>query len=192
MNTPFGALRFFLLPISLFFLVNAFFTAENLAWPFWQLVGEIVLGGLGFLWVYQFFRHKNDFKTQFGPLAYSQAVSRFGYPGVAIIAAVVVAIGVLAFLSPLVDYITSEFGVTNKRVITKVGLLRRRTLELLLRHVEAISVDQSVSGRILNYGSVTLTGTGGVREVFDNISKPLEFRRRIQGEASYESRGIRP
>jgi len=101
-----------------------------------------------------------------------------------IIAAVVVAIGVFALLSPLIDYWTSEFGVTNKRVIIKVGLLRRRTLELLLRHVETISVDQSVPGRILNYGSVTLTGTGGVREVFDNISKPLEFRRRIQGEAS--------
>ena len=101
-----------------------------------------------------------------------------------IIAAIVIPIGVLALLSPLVDYATSEFGVTNKRVIIKVGFLRRRTLELLLRHVEAISVDQTVSGRMLNFGSVTLTGTGGVREAFDNISKPLEFRRRIQGEAA--------
>ncbi len=84
----------------------------------------------------------------------------------------------------LIDYATSEFGVTNKRVIIKVGFLRRKTLELLLRHVEAISVDQSVMGRLLNYGSVTLTGTGGVREVFHNISKPLEFRRQIQGEAA--------
>ncbi len=101
-----------------------------------------------------------------------------------IIAAVVVTIGALALLSPLIDFWTSEFGVTNKRVIIKVGLLRRRTLELLLRHVETISVDQSIPGRIFNYGSVTLTGTGGVREVFDHISRPLEFRRRIQGEAS--------
>jgi len=90
----------------------------------------------------------------------------------------------LAFLAPVIDYATSEFGVTNKRVIIKVGFLRRKTLELLLRHVEAISVDQTVMGRFLNYGSVTLTGTGGVREVFHNISAPLEFRKRIQGEAS--------
>jgi hypothetical protein len=41
-----------------------------------------------------------------------------------------------------------------------------------------------VLGRMLNYGSITLTGTGGVKELFDNISNPLEFRRRIQGEAS--------
>jgi uncharacterized membrane protein YdbT with pleckstrin-like domain len=101
-----------------------------------------------------------------------------------IIGSIVVAIGLLALIPPLVNYTTSEFGATNKRVIIKVGLIRRRTLELLLRHVEAILVDQSVMGRILNYGSVTLTGTGGVRETFGNISNPLEFRRRVQGEAA--------
>lgn len=97
---------------------------------------------------------------------------------------IVLAIGLIALIPPVIDYTTSEFGVTNKRVIIKVGLIRRRTLELLLRHVEAILVDQSVTGRILNYGSVTLTGTGGVRETFGNISNPLEFRRRVQGEAA--------
>lgn len=101
-----------------------------------------------------------------------------------IIGGVVLLIGLCALISPVIDYATSEFGVTNKRVIIKVGFLRRKTLELLLRHVEAISVDQTVIGRFLNYGSVTLTGTGGVREVFHNISAPLEFRKRIQGEAS--------
>jgi uncharacterized membrane protein YdbT with pleckstrin-like domain len=101
-----------------------------------------------------------------------------------IVAGIVIAFGVFAMIAPIIDYATSEFGVTNKRVIIKVGFLRRKTLELLLRHVEAISVEQSVTGRIFNYGSVTLTGTGGVREVFHNISAPLEFRRQIQGEAS--------
>lgn len=100
-----------------------------------------------------------------------------------IIGSLVVVIGVVAVIPPLVDYLSSEFGVTNKRVIIKIGILRRRTVELLLRQVEAISVDQSVLGRMLDFGSVTLTGTGGVRELFHNISAPLEFRRRIQGEA---------
>jgi uncharacterized membrane protein YdbT with pleckstrin-like domain len=100
-----------------------------------------------------------------------------------IIGSLVVVIGVVAVIPPLIDYLSSEFGVTNKRVIIKIGFLRRRTVELLLRQVEAISVDQSVLGRMLDFGSVTLTGTGGVREVFHNISAPLELRRRIQGEA---------
>jgi uncharacterized membrane protein YdbT with pleckstrin-like domain len=101
-----------------------------------------------------------------------------------IIGGITILIGVLGSLSPIISYASSEFGVTNKRVIIKVGFVRRKTLELLLQHVEAISVDQTVMGRFLDYGSVTLSGTGGVREVFHNIAAPLEFRRRIQGEAS--------
>jgi hypothetical protein len=52
--------------------------------------------------------------------------------------------------------------------------------------VETISVDQSVTDRIFNCGSVMLTGSGGVKELFDNISAPLEFRRCIQGAASWQ------
>jgi uncharacterized membrane protein YdbT with pleckstrin-like domain len=66
-----------------------------------------------------------------------------------IMGAIVVAIGVFAIISPIIDYATSEFGVTNKRVIIKVGFLRRRTLELLLKHVEAISVDQALPAGFL-------------------------------------------
>lgn len=101
----------------------------------------------------------------------------------AILGAIVILFGLLIGLRAFIAYKTSEFGVTNKRVIIKVGLLRRRTLELLLRQVEAISVDQSIFGRMLNFGSVTLTGTGGVKEVFHNISSPLEFRRQIHAQA---------
>jgi uncharacterized membrane protein YdbT with pleckstrin-like domain len=100
-----------------------------------------------------------------------------------ITAGIVALLGFLVWLPAFVRYRTSEFGVTTKRVVFKVGFVRRRTLELLLRHVEAILVDQSVAGRIFGYGSVTLTGTGGVREVFHNVSSPLELRRRIQGQA---------
>lgn len=97
-----------------------------------------------------------------------------------IAAGIVLAIAVILAVPPFAASKTSEFGVTNKRVIVKVGLIRRRTVELLLRQVEAISVEQSIMGRIFNYGSITLTGTGGVREVFHNIARPLEFRRAIQ------------
>ena len=92
----------------------------------------------------------------------------------------VMAIGLLMALPPWIQRASSEFGVTSKRVIIKVGVIQRRTLELLIRQVEAISVDQSLTGRMLNFGTITLTGTGGVRETFHNIAEPLEFRRSIQ------------
>ena len=97
-----------------------------------------------------------------------------------LVGAIIVGIGLLMALPPWLERTTSEFGVTSKRVIIKVGLIQRRTLELLIRQVEAISVDQSLSGRIFNFGTITLTGTGGVRETFHNIANPLEFRRSIQ------------
>ena len=101
-----------------------------------------------------------------------------------IVGGLIIFVGLLVGLRKFIEYKTSEFAVTTKRVIIKVGVFRRRTLELLLRQVEAISVEQTVLGRILGFGSVTLTGTGGVREVFHNISSPLEFRRQIHSQAT--------
>ena len=101
-----------------------------------------------------------------------------------LVGAVIAVVGVVMAVPPWLERWTSEFGVTSKRVIIKVGLIQRRTLELLIRQVEAISVDQSLMGRIFNFGTITLTGTGGVRETFHNISNPLEFRRSIQSLSS--------
>jgi uncharacterized membrane protein YdbT with pleckstrin-like domain len=101
-----------------------------------------------------------------------------------IVGGLIIFVGLLVGLRKFIEYKTSEFAVTTKRVIIKVGVFRRRTLELLLRQVEAISVEQTVLGRMLGFGSVTLTGTGGVREVFHNISSPLEFRRQIHSQAT--------
>jgi len=90
--------------------------------------------------------------------------------------------GLLA-LSRWITARTSEFAVTNKRVIIKVGLIRRHTLELLLRKVESIGVDQGILGRIVGYGSIVVIGTGGTKEPFKNIAEPLEFRRQVQALA---------
>jgi uncharacterized membrane protein YdbT with pleckstrin-like domain len=78
---------------------------------------------------------------------------------------------------------TSEFAVTNKRVIVKVGLIRRHTLELLLSKVESIGVDQGILGRIVGYGNIVVIGTGGTKEPFKYIAAPLEFRKHVQAQA---------
>jgi hypothetical protein len=103
-----------------------------------------------------------------------------GMHGGWIAGAVLAGIGLVSFLPPWIDSLSSEFAVTNKRVLIKVGLIRRHSLELLLQKVEGIGVDQSLTGRILGYGTITVTGTGGTRESFQRISRPLEFRRQVQ------------
>ncbi len=83
------------------------------------------------------------------------------------------------FLLPLVARATSEFAVTNRRVIIKVGLVSRKTVELKLDKVESIGVEQTIPGRIFGYGTIVVRGTGGTNEPFRAIARPLEFRRAV-------------
>jgi uncharacterized membrane protein YdbT with pleckstrin-like domain len=93
----------------------------------------------------------------------------------------------LAFLPTYVKYISSEFAVTNKRVIMKVGFIQRQTVETLLQKVEAIEVQQTILGRIFNYGTISVVGTGGTIESIQMINNPLAFRRAVQEQADAKS-----
>ena len=83
------------------------------------------------------------------------------------------------FIYPLVLRKTSEFVITNMRVIIKKGWISRYTFEMNLNKIETVNVDQSFWGRIFGFGTITIVGTGGTREEAQNISKPLEFRRKF-------------
>ena len=90
------------------------------------------------------------------------------------------AVALLAAIPPWIERLTSEFAVTNKRVIIKVGWIKRRSLETLLTKVEGIEVIQGIWSRILNYGTIIITGTGGSKEPYERIAAPLELRRKVQ------------
>lgn len=85
-------------------------------------------------------------------------------------------------LASYLTYASSEFGLTNRRVIVKSGWLRRQSGEILLSKVESIQANQGIIGRMLGYGSLVIVGTGGTRESLTGIEEPLEFRRRIQSQ----------
>ena len=88
------------------------------------------------------------------------------------------------FIAPAIDRASSEFAITNRRVVIKVGLFSRRTFEMNLSKIESVNVDQSLLGRMLGYGTITLIGTGGTKETFGSIAAPLEFRRQFQQTSS--------
>jgi Bacterial PH domain len=96
----------------------------------------------------------------------------------------IVAVAAFPLAYAYVSYTSSEFAVTNKRLIIKVGWIQRRTLETMLSKVEAIGVDQTIFGRMLGFGTITVTGTGGTKEPFANIANPLDFRRQVQALVS--------
>jgi hypothetical protein len=92
----------------------------------------------------------------------------------------VVGVGAVMAVKPYLLYRFSEFGVTDRRVLVKLGLVGRESMDQLLDKVETVQVDQDIPGRLLGYGSVTVMGTGGTRETFARIADPFGFRRAIQ------------
>ena len=74
---------------------------------------------------------------------------------------------------------TTETDVTNLRVVHKTGFITRKTFEMSLDKVESVDVNQSILGRILNYGNVTVRGVGEGAETITTIASPLDFRNHI-------------
>jgi uncharacterized membrane protein YdbT with pleckstrin-like domain len=75
--------------------------------------------------------------------------------------------------------LTTETDVTNMRVVHKTGFIKRRTFEIALNKVESVDVNQTILGRIFNYGDVTVNGVGEGRETISTIASPLAFRNSI-------------
>ena len=83
---------------------------------------------------------------------------------------------IILFIRGIVTLKTTEFAVTNRRIIAKTGFIKRNSVEILLLKVESISVRQNILGRLINIGPLTITGTGGTKEIFRAIAEPLSIR----------------
>ena len=90
--------------------------------------------------------------------------------------------GLLTGLAGYIRQTSSEFAVTSSRVIVKTGFVARKTIEINLSRVESVQVEQDLFGRLLNYGTMIVVGTGGTREPFSMIDNPAGFRHAVQSE----------
>lgn len=89
--------------------------------------------------------------------------------------------GIISLVKAFIFKISTELAVTTKRVIAKTGLIKRNTLELNHSKVESFNIDQSIMGRIFNFGNVVVRGTGGGKTPIPNIDDPMLFRREAMG-----------
>ena len=96
-----------------------------------------------------------------------------------IAAFVALGIGALHLLTALIKQWTTEIAITNRRVIYKTGLVTRRTIEMNMDKIESVDVTQDVFGRILDYGTVLIRGTGASLEPLTTIATPLALRNAI-------------
>jgi len=97
---------------------------------------------------------------------------------------------VVAFLRAWFIRWITEIAVTDRRVIYKRGFINRHTAEMNMDKVASVEVDQTVLGRMLDYGTVHVLGTGGVHgietksdpqgiEHLHRIASPLALRNAI-------------
>lgn len=86
-------------------------------------------------------------------------------------------LGLILWAAAYVRIRSTELAVTTKRVIVKHGFIRRNTIEININKVESIQVNQSLIGRMLNFGTLVIAGTGASHAPIDGIAEPLVFRR---------------
>jgi len=87
-----------------------------------------------------------------------------------------VVLGLIILFTLWIKFRSTELAVTNRRVIAKFGFIRRETFELNIDRVEGIQVSQGLIGRIFNFGTLRIGGTGN-SDPIPNISHPMAFKK---------------
>lgn len=107
----------------------------------------------------------------------------------------------ILFLIPLVLFIgdsvrtyirykTTEFAVTNKRLVIKIGFFRCITSEFFLQKIENIQMQQTFVGKFLGYGTLIVHGTGGTQTSFFLMDEPVKFFMKVQEQVEQGASGI--
>ncbi|MDR3056446.1 MAG: PH domain-containing protein [Zoogloeaceae bacterium] len=104
-------------------------------------------------------------------------LSQFWYFVLALVTIPTVVLPIIFILFAIINVLTTELAVTNKKVIGKAGFIRRVSIDMPLSKLESINIDQGVIGRIFNFGSVSVRGIGGNNVGIPYINAPMNFRR---------------
>ena len=111
------------------------------------------------------------------------AIAAYQAPGyvaaIQILALLLAALGMVQILNAWWRRWGTEIAVTNRRVIYKTGIIRRRTVEMNVEQIESVQVDQSILGRVLGYGEISVHGTGEGIESMRLISDPVTVRNAV-------------
>ncbi len=93
---------------------------------------------------------------------------------------IVIFISMIPLIYAYIKQVCTEYAVTNKRVVCKTGFVSIKTNELRKEKIENIIVNYSILGRILGYGDLSFTGTGGSPVTFNKIGRPKSVKKKIE------------
>ena len=74
---------------------------------------------------------------------------------------------------------TTEYVITNKKIIQKRGIVAVRCDEMLLEKVENVVISQTFWGRVCKYGTIIVKGTNSDSIYFLNIKDYLEIKQSL-------------
>lgn len=73
-----------------------------------------------------------------------------------------------------------KWELKGNKVIHTSGLLSKRTEQTVLTGIFAVNIDQSLKGRIFNYGDVFID-VGGLKDLYlTGVSKPENIKRSLE------------
>lgn len=90
---------------------------------------------------------------------------------------------VIPFISFIERYFT-EYAITSQGVLVKRGIIRRKVSRISIKKIEGVELRQTILGRILNYGTIVVRGTGSDAVVFYMVGGPLGFQGLINDQIS--------
>lgn len=119
-----------------------------------------------------------------GLIVYSltPAQAGFGRASILFSALVICGFGAVLIARAWFRRFTTEVAVTDRRIIYKRGFIWRHTVEMHMDKVESVDVDQSILGRLLNFGDIIIHGTGDTVEPLREIDHPIDFRNHVTAE----------
>jgi uncharacterized membrane protein YdbT with pleckstrin-like domain len=85
----------------------------------------------------------------------------------------------LIFVCRIFLYLSTEYGVTNRRLIAKKGVVRIVVAEIPFDRIESIYCIQGILGRIFHYATIHISGIGGTMPSFYMVHRPYAIRRKI-------------
>jgi len=84
-------------------------------------------------------------------------------------------VGAFELIAAYIRQISTELVITDQRVIAKHGFIATTSYELMMSKVEGATIEQSVMGRFLGYGTLMVKGTGGGISPIDHVADPYRF-----------------
>ena len=93
---------------------------------------------------------------------------------------IVIFISLTPLIYTYIEHNCTEYAVTNKKVICKTGFISIKMNELRKEKIENIVISYSILGRILGYGDLSFTGTGGSPIIFKKIGRPKSVKKQIE------------